>query len=403
MDGPRERFTGNSFSCADGLARMGRSNTGDDRGTAANRRRFLKGLGALSIVGLAGCGGDDGDTETPTDGTPTDTDADDTATDTGAGDTPTDTEADDTPTDTATATEGPSLGENPAQLLTLDGSPQAAPGSTVSVTGTVENPYLFTLRNGEITMDVPDGWEVTPVEGTSFDSLEQLSEQPAEWELTVPESASGTYDLTVSVTYAAGEDEADLTLTRSVLVKTPGTAPIGIDCGGSHTDERVTIDGLPFQPDAETSQSIEINCENRALTEEEIWWGENLTIDPIPNAYSDGCAFEEIDNTEHDTLYHTEHWAEDQLEYVFEIENGTYDVTLHFAEIGGDNERIFEVSMQGETVFETGGTLASLAGGTNTAYVETIEDVEVTGNQLTIEAVSSQENPKFSGIAIREA
>jgi hypothetical protein len=29
--------------------------------TNANRRRFLKGLGALSVVGLAGCGGDDGD------------------------------------------------------------------------------------------------------------------------------------------------------------------------------------------------------------------------------------------------------------------------------------------------------------------------------------------------------
>ncbi len=273
----------------------------------------------------------------------------------------------------------------------------------MTVTGTVENPYLFALQDGEITMDVPDDWEVTPVEGTSFDTLEQLSEQPAEWELTVPESASGTYDLTVSVAYAAGEDEADLTLTRSVLVKTPGTAPIAIDCGGSHTDERVTIDGLPFRPDAETSQSIDINCENRALTEEEVWWGENLTINPIPNAYSDSCAFEEIDGTEHDVLYHTEHWAEGQLEYVFEIENGTYDVTLHFAEIGGDNERIFEVSMQDETVFETGGTLASLAGGTNTAYVETIEDVEVTGNQLTIEAVSSQENPKFSGIVIREA
>ena len=30
-----------------------------------NRRRFLKGLGALSVVGLAGCGGDGDDTTDP--------------------------------------------------------------------------------------------------------------------------------------------------------------------------------------------------------------------------------------------------------------------------------------------------------------------------------------------------
>ena len=47
--------------------------------------------------------------------------------------------------------------------------------------------------------------------------------------------------------------------------------------------------------------------------------------------------------------------------------------------------------------------VVGLAGGVDTAYVETIEDVEVADNRLTIEAVSSQENPKFSGIEIQEA
>jgi hypothetical protein len=395
---------------------------GDGR-SSSNRRRFLKGLGALSVVGLAGCGGDDGeDTPTGTDTDPeTDTDTDpETGTDTGPEtgtdtDPETDTDTDsggngggETPTETDTPTETgtPVFSDNPAPLISLSDSSQIAPGGTTTVSGTIENPYLFAVTNGEFTLEAPDGeWSVSAVTGTSFGSLDSQGQQTVEWEVTAPESASGTFDLSVTGTYngPGGTDTAEVSATLSLVVSTPGVAPLGIDCGGSHTDETVTIDGLPFRPDAETSQGIEINCENRTLTEEEIWWGENLTITPNPNAYSDSCAFEEIANTENDTLYHTEHWAEDQLEYVFDIENGTYDVTLHFAEIGGDNERIFEVSMQGETVFETGGTLASLAGGTNTAYVETIEDVEVTGNQLTIEAVSSQENPKFSGIAIREA
>jgi hypothetical protein len=374
----------------------------DDRRSAANRRRFLKGLGALGVVGLAGCGGD-GDTSTATDEPDTDGGNGNGmgGTDTGTA-TPTDTE---TATDTETPTTTPVFGDSPVTLVSISGSPQVAPGGTTTVTGTIKNTYVFEVTNGEFTMEVPEGWTVSVVEGATFEELQAQSEQPVEWEVTAPEDAGGSFELSISGTYngPGGQDTAEVSTAVPIVARAPGRAPIGIDCGGSHTDETVTIDGLPFRPDAETSRSIEINCANRVLTEEEVWWGENLTIEPVPNAYSDGCAFEEIDDTEHDLLYQTEHWAEGQLEYVFDIENGTYDVTLHFAEIGGDNERIFEVSMQGETVFETGGTLASLAGGTNIAYVETIEDVEVADNQLTIEAVSSQENPKFSGIEIQEA
>jgi len=40
---------------------------GDEQPRHANRRRFLKSVGALSVVGLAGCGGDGDDTPTNTD------------------------------------------------------------------------------------------------------------------------------------------------------------------------------------------------------------------------------------------------------------------------------------------------------------------------------------------------
>lgn len=191
-----------------------------DAGDGTHRRRFLKTLGALSVTGLAGCGGDgDGDTS------PTDTTAGTGTTTTAPeADTPTDTQ---TATATSTATSTPVFSDDPALLLSLSDSAQIEPGGTATVTGTIENPYLFEVTNGEFAVELPDGWSVSAVQGATFGSLDQQSEQAVEWEITAPESASEGVEATVTGTYSGpgGRDAAEVSTTLSIVVFTPGDVP----------------------------------------------------------------------------------------------------------------------------------------------------------------------------------
>jgi len=190
------------------------SNSGDsgtlDRPT--NRRRFLKGLGTLSIVGLAGCGGDGEETDTPTStDTPTETMGDtpteaDTATPTEI-DTATATETDmATPTDTATPTAAPcTLPGEPAPLLGFDNVSDATLSispNAETITGSVTNPYLFDVQNIEVTLNPPTGdWEVTGEATKTFDTLAQQSTQDVEWSVSVPSVSGQEFELTADVTY----------------------------------------------------------------------------------------------------------------------------------------------------------------------------------------------------------
>jgi len=202
-----------------------------DGASHARRRQFLAALGALGVSGLAGCGGDDGDTDTPTDtATPTDGDTP-TATDTTAGTatdttTATETTGTATATDTATATPTGELPEDPQPLLSFESAPSAAPGSTVTVTGSLENPYLFELQDGEVTVDAPEGWDVTATGGATFETLGRLGSQTATWEVTVPDDAGGTYDLTFTVSYAGPRgNQAEVPVPLSIVAFAAGDVP----------------------------------------------------------------------------------------------------------------------------------------------------------------------------------
>jgi len=199
--------------------------TGSD---ATKRRRFLKAVGVLGVTGLAGCGGDGDSTDTATD---TEMPADTTTTTTTA-DTPTDTTTTtttttttaDTPTDTPTDTPAQPLGDPPEPLLSLGGA-SASPGETATVSGTLENPYLFVVQNVTVNLSGPSGWDISATGETSFDTIESQSEQSVSWEITVPDDASGANDLTATVEYESTSDAASVEVTSSVSVYTPGDVP----------------------------------------------------------------------------------------------------------------------------------------------------------------------------------
>ena len=123
-----------------------------------NRRTFMALLSALGATGLAGCGDDGSENDTPT-GTSADTPTE--TTDNGDGDTPTDTETD-TPTRTETSTptstdvmEQP-LGGDPETLVSLEGTIQVGPGAETTIAATLTNAYLFEIRSVEVSISAPD-------------------------------------------------------------------------------------------------------------------------------------------------------------------------------------------------------------------------------------------------------
>ena len=204
---------------------------------SADRRRFLKAIGALGVVGLAGCGGDgDGDdTDTLTDTDPGG-DGNGDGNGNGNGDTPTE-EPTETPTptetDTPTPTDTPAedIPEDPASLLSFgEDSRRASSGGTVTIEGQLVNPYLFDLQDVEITLAGPsDDWGIEATGDTSFDTLESQGDASVGWEVTVPESAEGDQTLTATVEYASATDEATTEVTTGVNVVPPApdvTAPI---------------------------------------------------------------------------------------------------------------------------------------------------------------------------------
>lgn len=382
--------------------------TSTDRDAMGDRRRFLKALGAVGLAATAGCSSD-GDGATPTESSP------DTATESPTeGETPTPTDsptatATDTETPTPTATETPTLPDDPDPLVAVPGDRRVAPGETITVSGSVQNPYLYDVTDGELALEPPgDDWTVTAVEGTTFDTLPSQESASVTWEVAAPASAEGEFTLTLDVTYAGQGEQADVSTTVPLLVKAPMSAPYGIDLGGEHTEEAVTIDGLQFGPDPETAAAIDIS-ENRPLEPEEIWWDENVTMEPLPNSgHSTLPAYVEDapdtwENTDHPELYRGEYWTGGEFSVEFTVENGTYDVVLHVGEwfLAEAGERIMDVIVNEETVVDELDLVEDV--GLGVAATRTAEAVEVTDNSLVVTAQSSTAPPKLNGIAIREA
>jgi hypothetical protein len=220
-----------------------------------NRRAFLLGLGVVGVTGLAGCGGDgDGGTDTPTGTDATAVTETTRRTDTFTGtDTPAETDPS-TPTQTDTQA-SEALGDPPDTLLSFSGSTVTTPDTTVTLEGTLSNPYLFDVHSVELSVSTPEEWSVSPADPQTFDSVDVGSDRSVAWDLTVPEDAEGQSTVTIDVSYESATDNANVTLEQAVTVFT-GDVPVeGLlahypldtdtptDASGNGND--ATIDGDP--------------------------------------------------------------------------------------------------------------------------------------------------------------
>jgi hypothetical protein len=210
---------------------MDSDNDADTRALASerlstSRRRVLGLLSGTAVAGLAGCFGDGDDTDQPT-GTaePTGTtDPEGTTESPGMTETPDDgtpTPTEEPQTDTATPEPGAQLPDDPQSIVSFDETQAqpAFPGAETTLSMTLQNPYLgLELADGEISLEASDdGFSFGDATGNTFDALESGGNQTVEWPVTVP-SEDGEYTVTVTETYSAGEDSAEITSEITVVV-----------------------------------------------------------------------------------------------------------------------------------------------------------------------------------------
>lgn len=113
----------------------------------------------------------------------------------------------------------------------------------------------------------------------------------------------------------------------------------------------------------------------------------------------------EISTPSNEALYQSERISNINLDpfgYAIPVpSNGTYSVSLHFAEIAfeSNGQRVFDVLVEGTTVLNDYDIHAA-ASGANTAVVENILNVDVNDGVLDIEFVAVTERAKISGIEV---
>ena len=108
-----------------------------------------------------------------------------------------------------------------------------------------------------------------------------------------------------------------------------------------------------------------------------------------------------IAGTDDDALYRTEAWGPRGLDYAFALGDGTYAVTLHFAEIWkpafADGARVFDVALEGALVLDDLDVHAAV--GARTALT-TVHVVAVADGVLDLALHADVQNPKLGAIEI---
>jgi hypothetical protein len=105
-----------------------------------------------------------------------------------------------------------------------------------------------------------------------------------------------------------------------------------------------------------------------------------------------------ITGTNDPALYQTEHYSTGNLTYQTSVPNGSYTVTLKFAELywASSGQRVFNVQLNGTQV-ATNVDVFAAAGGMNKAY-DVSYPVTVNGGQITITLVAVTGFPAVNAI-----
>lgn len=252
----------------------------------------------------------------------------------------------------------------------------------VRVSGPVNANVRLLVLEGALYEPSGGGYNVEPYDANSIVNVQ---------EFTATLDASGQADIDVNLSQsdpsggihymtAVVEDEDGMTGPVSapaiVAYESPLSSVYRINAGGgSYTD----VDG-------------------------ETWSGDQYANGG--ETYSNNTS---IGNTDDDALYQSERYGD--FSYNVPVENGTYTVNLHFAEIywgvkSGDGvagERVFDVNIEGGQGGLTSYDIIADAGGPATAVIKAFSGIEVADGELSISFSTDVDNAKVSAIEVLES
>jgi hypothetical protein len=265
---------------------------------------------------------------------------------------------------------------------------------TVTVTGDPGETVTLLHVESELELNSVPEYDGTPgydIEPYEANKVEQVSYETvtldSNGEAAVPVTLLNTTDAGGYNYFVAthGEPGTDTGLDSNVVVlqydetADDGATVFAVNAGG---DAYTAADGTEFQADANFDGGTTFVSGNAGTP-----------ADP------------EIANTQDDELYHTERYG--SFSYDVPIEDGEYEVTLSFTELyqgvandGGEGDRLFDASIEGQQVLDDYDIYAE-AGGEHAAVQETFT-AEVTDGELNIEFVTVEDNAKVSAIEIVE-
>ncbi|MEM9475977.1 MAG: Ig-like domain-containing protein [Pseudomonadota bacterium] len=241
------------------------------------------------------------------------------------------------------------------------------------------------LTISAVSAVTPDFFEELMVseDGTVTGSLSETATGEGTFEYTVTDGNGGTDTATVTISATAAEEPEE------PEDPTPPDAP-------EEPEEPEDPETPPAGDEAELVTAINIGSN----TSYEAADGTVFDADDtgVGNRYSSNGA---IDGTDDDMLYVTEAWGPKGLSYAFDVENGDYDVTLHFAEIWSPANdagvRVFDIAAEGQTVIDDLDVYS--VAGARTAYTLDL-DVTVEDGALNLDFLKGMQNPKLSALEI---
>ncbi len=159
-----------------------------------------------------------------------------------------------------------------------------------------------------------------------------------------------------------------------------------------------TTTTTPTTPPATSQTMIRVNAGGGAYTDPSgnVWAADSNYSGGV--GYAPGKA---ISGTTTPALYASARWAKGSLSYDFSVPNGTYTVTLKFAELywSAAGQRLMNIAINGQAMINSFDILAAAGGPTRA--VDRSFTVNVTGGRITIKMTATVDNPTVNAIEIR--
>lgn len=246
-----------------------------------------------------------------------------------------------------------------------------------------------------------DSFALTP---TADDGVITVNDFAAEDTVTF-EGDSFTYDFEYLYNFAINQRQINADVDTDFVTDADGNEQILLFANSNEEGEVASYDELfavlNVASEDEESPSL-VYALNAGGAEYTAANGVTYEADTFDNGNTFSTSAD-IAGTDDASLYQTEKWAE-TLSYEIDVENGTYDLELNFAEIWGGAQsagtRVFDIYVEDELVFNDL-DLADEAG-FQTA-LDLIGQVSVEDGALSIEITGEVQNAKLAGFSVWES